>query len=152
MDLAQEWEDAKTVGDALAVRKREEDRQEREALRVAADQAHATLVQLKDFVVQPQLGNPTNVFVIRMMALMSLNWGFLFAVTYAKYGWDVGEPLSYLTSISVDLAAMLGLFDLEQRLKMWMEVEQAQSRSLLNIEQQKKLLGWQLSYYRRQLL
>jgi len=43
---------------------------------------------------------------------MSLNWGFLFAVTYAKYGWDVGEPLSYLASIGVDLVALLGMFNM----------------------------------------
>lgn len=43
---------------------------------------------------------------------MTLNWGFLFGVTYGKYGWDVGEPLSYLTTIGVDLIALSGLFDL----------------------------------------
>jgi len=25
-----------------------------------------------------------------LIALMSVNWIFLFAVTYGKYGWDVG--------------------------------------------------------------
>lgn len=25
-----------------------------------------------------------------ILALMSINWVFLFAVTYGKYGWDVG--------------------------------------------------------------
>lgn len=52
-----------------------------------------------------------------MLGLMSLNWGFLFAVTYGKYGWDVGEPLSYLTSIGVDLLALLGLFNLNNSLE-----------------------------------
>ena len=44
---------------------------------------------------------------------MSTNWIFLFAVTYGKYGWDVGQPLSYLTDLGVDLTAMLGIFKME---------------------------------------
>ena len=47
-----------------------------------------------------------------MMALMALNWAFLIGVTYGKYGWDVGEPISYLSALGVDLAAMAGVFDL----------------------------------------
>jgi len=42
---------------------------------------------------------------------MSLNWVFLFALTYGGYGWDVGEPLSYLVGASVDVVAMMGLFE-----------------------------------------
>jgi hypothetical protein len=48
--------------------------------------------------------------VANLTALMIANWVFLFAVTYAKYGWDVGEPLSYLTMLGVDLIAMLKIF------------------------------------------
>ena len=47
-----------------------------------------------------------------MTALMSGNFIFLFAVTYGGYGWDVGEPLSYLTAVGVDLLALLGWFNL----------------------------------------
>lgn len=36
-----------------------------------------------------------------MMGGMILNWIFLFGVTYGKYGWDVGEPISYLTGLTV---------------------------------------------------
>lgn len=43
--------------------------------------------------------------------MMSVNWVFLFYLTYAKYGWDVGEPVSYLTGLGVDLAAITGLFE-----------------------------------------
>lgn len=51
-----------------------------------------------------------------MLALMSINWAFLFGVTYGKYGWDVGEPISYLTALGVDLIAMAGIFNLEEEL------------------------------------
>ena len=47
-----------------------------------------------------------------MAALMGLNWAFLFGITYGKYGWDVGEPVSYLTGLGVDLLAMGGIFNL----------------------------------------
>ena len=43
---------------------------------------------------------------------MGLNWAFLFGITYGKYGWDVGEPVSYLTGLGVDLLAMGGIFNL----------------------------------------
>lgn len=49
-----------------------------------------------------------------LVALMSVNWIFLFGVTYGGYGWDVGEPLSYLTNLAVDLIAMLGIFNMDQ--------------------------------------
>ena len=47
-----------------------------------------------------------------VIALMAVNWGVLFAITYGKYGWNVGEPVSYLTSLGVDLVAMMGLFSI----------------------------------------
>ena len=50
---------------------------------------------------------------VNLIALMTINWAFLFGITYGKYGWDVGEPLSYLTSLSVELIAMLGIFKAE---------------------------------------
>lgn len=46
----------------------------------------------------------------KILAYLSVNWVFLFYLTYGKYGWDVGEPVSYLTGLSVDLIAMMGLF------------------------------------------
>jgi len=48
--------------------------------------------------------------------MMSVNWVFLFYLTYAKYGWDVGEPVSYLTGLGVDLLAMMGLFEANRAL------------------------------------
>jgi hypothetical protein len=70
------------------------------------------LLQLSTFTGEYSPGSPTHNFTVRMAALMGLNWAFLFAITYAKYGWDVGEPVSYLTGLGVDLLAMGGVFDL----------------------------------------
>lgn len=72
----------------------------------------SSLTQLKQLKKSPYLNKATMVYSVRTIALMTLNWGFLFGVTYGKYGWDVGEPLSYLTTIGVDLIALSGLFDL----------------------------------------
>ncbi len=74
------------------------------------------LLQLNRFRGEYYAGSPTHTFTVRMMALMTLNWALLFGVTYGKYGWDVGEPISYLSALAVDLAAMAGVFDLEKQL------------------------------------
>lgn len=50
--------------------------------------------------------------MVNLITLMTANWVFLFAVTYGKYGWNVGEPLSYLSMLAVDLIAMLGIFSI----------------------------------------
>ena len=60
--------------------------------------------------------NPVNQFINKMSLLMGTNWVFLYIITFGYYGWDVGEPISYLTSVGVDLLAMLRWYDLEQRL------------------------------------
>lgn len=47
-----------------------------------------------------------------IVSLMSVNWVFLFVLTYCGFGgWNVGEPVSYLTNLGVDLVAMVGLFE-----------------------------------------
>lgn len=56
----------------------------------------------------------TRSLVTNLVALMTLNWMFLFGVTYGGYGWDTGEPLSYLTNLAVDLIAMLGIFNMDE--------------------------------------
>lgn len=55
-------------------------------------------------------------FVKKMSLAMGANWIFLFVITFGMYGWDVGEPISYLTSAGVDLLALLKYYDLEQKL------------------------------------
>lgn len=91
--------------------------EDKNELQNAILKAHNHLVNIEDIKKQPFLGNPTTKFVKMMLGMMSLNWAFLFAVTYGKYGWDVGEPLSYLTSIGVDLLALMGLFNLNTQLQ-----------------------------------
>ena len=63
-----------------------------------------------------KLAHPVNNFVNKMSILMGTNWIFLYVITFGYYGWDVGEPISYLTAVGVDLLAMLGWFDLEKKL------------------------------------
>ena len=63
-----------------------------------------------------KLENPVSSFVNKMSLLMGTNWVFLYIITFGYYGWDVGEPISYLTAVGVDLLAMLRWYDLEQRL------------------------------------
>jgi len=45
-----------------------------------------------------------------LIAVKIIHFLFLFGITYGKYGWDVGEPIAYLSSLGVDLVAMLGWF------------------------------------------
>jgi hypothetical protein len=52
----------------------------------------------------------------RIVAMMSINWVFLFYLTYGKYGWDVGEPVSYLSGLGIDLAAIAGIFETNRAL------------------------------------
>lgn len=85
--------------------------EEREELRGSIQKAHMRLLSLTKFAGEYYAGSPTHTFTVRMMALMGINWAFLFGVTYGGYGWDVGEPVSYLSALGVDLAAMGGWFD-----------------------------------------
>ena len=61
--------------------------------------------------------NSVKRFVNKMTLLMGTNWVFLYIITFGYYGWDVGEPISYLTAVGVDLLAMLNLFNLDQRVE-----------------------------------
>lgn len=68
----------------------------------------------------------------KILLTMSVNWMFLFGVTYGKYGWDVGEPISYLTDLGVDLTAMLGVFRLNSELKKRAEQEKRDIEAVRN--------------------
>ncbi len=48
----------------------------------------------------------------KITLLMSANWMMLFGITFGLYGWDVGEPVSYLTAAGVDLLALGGIYEL----------------------------------------
>lgn len=41
---------------------------------------------------------------------LTANFGFLFYITYFYSGWDLGEPLSYLMGLGIDLIALMGVF------------------------------------------
>jgi hypothetical protein len=85
-------------------------------MKMNLSKVHGKLIQLSRVSSESDSGKPSRIFTIRMLALMSINWAFLFGVTYGKYGWDVGEPISYLTALGVDLVAMAGIFNLEEEL------------------------------------
>jgi hypothetical protein len=117
IDLNSDWLNARTIQDALLSPllpdlNAKQAIEEREEVRGGIQKAHMRLVQLSKFAGEYSAGSPTHTFTIRMAALMSLNWAFLFGITYGKYGWDVGEPVSYLTGLGVELLAMGGIFDL----------------------------------------
>jgi hypothetical protein len=50
-----------------------------------------------------------------MITAMGIQWVCLFGITFGLYGWDVGEPISYLSGLIVDLALFLGYMGMEER-------------------------------------
>lgn len=87
----------------------------------------------------------------RLLGLMSFQWIFLFAVTYGKYGWDVGEPLAYLSSLSVDLLAMMGLFEMEKALNDKLKHNHELVSAVMNFPAVYKMCQWRISYFRRKI-
>jgi hypothetical protein len=63
-----------------------------------------------------KMDDPLREFVKKMTLLMGANWIFLYVVTFGYYGWDVGEPISYLSAVGVDLLAMLKVFEMDERI------------------------------------
>ena len=50
-----------------------------------------------------------------ILAALAGQWVTLFAFTYAIWGWDIAEPISYLLNLSVDLALFLGFMGMQER-------------------------------------
>jgi hypothetical protein len=98
-----------------------------------------------------KVDSPVRKFVNRASLVMGVNWIFLYVITFGYYGWDVGEPISYLTSVGVDLMALVGFFDLEQRLKDEFEISEGRSIGLMNLMAQRRMQRWLQCYARRQL-
>ena len=94
---------------------------------------------------------PSNQFVSQIIGLMSMQWVFLFAVTYGKYGWDVGEPLSYLSSLGVDLIAMMGIFELENAIQTRLKDGHRWMSSVMNFPSMYRMAQWRISYFRRKI-
>ncbi len=88
--------------------KNPEVQEEREHLEEAIGKAASTMDAMNDLKMQ----DPLKEFVKKMTLIMASNWVFLYAVTFGYYGWDVGEPISYLTGVGVDLLALLRVFEL----------------------------------------
>jgi hypothetical protein len=69
---------------------------------VEAKESYQNYLALKKFYNTKFFENgKARSLMANLIALMTVNWGFLFGVTYGAYGWDVGEPLSYLTVLGV---------------------------------------------------
>ncbi len=82
---------------------------------------------------------------------MASNWVFLYAVTFGYYGWDVGEPISYLTGVGVDLLALLRVFELEDRIQSEIAMNEGRWMGLLNLYSHKNRQRWLHRYLRRQI-
>lgn len=92
---------------------------------------------------------PLDAFVNKMSLLMGANWVFLYVVTFGYYGWDVGEPLSYLSAVGVDLLAFLKWYNLEQKVEEEVMVREGKQIGLLNLSAQKRWHRWIHCYLRR---
>lgn len=98
-----------------------------------------------------KMEDPLKEFVKKMTLLMGSNWIFLYAVTFGFYGWDVGEPISYLTTVGVDLLALLRVFDLEERIENEIAITEGRWMGLLNLYALKNKQRWVHRYLRRQI-
>lgn len=75
-----------------------------------------------------------NPLMMKLTGLLIVNFGAMAYITYGKYGWDVGEPVSYLSSLFVDLLAMVGLFNLNQKLESDAKLEFSRICSINNLQ------------------
>lgn len=101
----------------------------------AFERSIMSLIKIRKFNEQigPYLPS-SNKLMTRIITFLSINWVFLFYLTYAKYGWDVGEPVSYLTGLAVDLTAMMGLFEANSALISQREKDRKLIESLINLD------------------
>jgi len=81
---------------------------------------------------------------------MGTNWVFLYVITFGYYGWDVGEPLAYLSAVGVDLFALLKWYNLDQRVEEEVMIQEGKQIGLLNLAAQKRWQRWNLCFSRRQ--
>lgn len=96
-----------------------------------------------------KMDNPLREFVKKMTLLMGANWVFLYVVTFGYYGWDVGEPISYLSAVGVDLLALLRVFELEERINYELGFNEGRWMGLLNLLAHKNRQRWLHRYLRR---
>ena len=84
-----------------------------------------------------------------LIALMSVNWVFLFGITYGAYEWDVGEPLSYLTFLAVELIAMLGIFSMNDFVERTGKEDWKNIATRMNLESLLRTREYLIAYSKR---
>ena len=84
-----------------------------------------------------------------LIFFMSLNWVFLFGITYGGYGWDVGEPLSYLTLLTVELIAMLGIFSMDDDVESKGKEDWKNIATRMNLESLLRTREYLIAYSKR---
>ncbi len=84
-----------------------------------------------------------------LIALMSVNWVFLFGITYGAYGWDVGEPLSYLTLLAVELIAMLGIFSANEVVERSGKEDWRKIATMMNLKSLLRTREYLIAYSKR---
>mgnify|MGYP000904790057 FL=1 len=96
------------------------------------------------------MANPLSEFVKKLTLAMGANWIFLYVITFGYYGWDVGEPVSYIETSVFELLALLRYFDLEKKLHEEVAVNEGRWMGLLNLPAH-RMQRWVQCYLRRQI-
>lgn len=118
----------------------------------ALSQSITQLIKIKNFNQQvgPYLPT-TNKLMTRIITFLSVNWVFLFYLTYGRYGWDVGQPVSYLTGLAVDLMAMIGLFEANSALISQREKDKQLIETIINMRANERMAKWRIAYLCRKV-
>ena len=118
----------------------------------ALSQSITQLIKIKNFNQQvgPYLPT-TNKLMTRIITFLSVNWVFLFYLTYGRYGWDVGQPVSYLTGLAVDLMAMIGLFEANSALISQREKDKQLIETIINMKANERMAKWRIAYLCRKV-
>lgn len=88
-----------------------------------------------------------------MLAAMAGQWVMLFSFTYALWGWDTAEPISYLLNLSVDLALFMGFMGMEERYRQAIRNrrEKVLDQTVTNFDAHMRLLSWRLLYINKKI-
>lgn len=88
-----------------------------------------------------------------MITAMAVQWVFLFVITFGVYGWDTGEPLSYLSGLTVDLALFLGYLGMEERYVKRFDQARADffKDKITDVEAYFRHLHWRTMYIKKKM-
>lgn len=118
----------------------------------ARQESIATVMNIEQFKKDNNaLFAESRVTMVKLLTLMSANWIILFGITYGKYGWDVGEPIAYLTNLGVDLVAMIGYFEMDSSMEKKIERERNVVSHQLNMHSTKQIAEWRTAYLSRKM-